>query len=211
MFYIIYKITNKVNQKYYIGRHSTTDINDEYMGSGIGIKRAISKYGKENFVKEIIATANSAEELWELEKNIVNESVVKDPNSYNNAYGGKHYLDGLKKHDYNAFLEHQRNAGKIGGKAAIATKSKEWHQKGGSASARKKASKYLYKLKTADGKEFLLNGNELKAMCKENNWNYDTLIWTRHKNRDVLSGPLKGFRLDQIANPNREILEREGK
>jgi hypothetical protein len=45
MRHIIYKITNMVNGKYYVGRHSTTDINDGYMGSGIWIKNAIRKYG----------------------------------------------------------------------------------------------------------------------------------------------------------------------
>jgi len=34
MKHIIYQITNKVNNKIYIGLHSTKDINDGYMGSG---------------------------------------------------------------------------------------------------------------------------------------------------------------------------------
>ena len=72
MYHIIYKIINQVNGKYYIGRHSTNNINDSYMGSGIGIKNAIKKYGIENFKKEIIAFANTSDELWELEKSIVN-------------------------------------------------------------------------------------------------------------------------------------------
>jgi len=207
MFYVIYKITNQINGKYYIGRHATNNINDGYMGSGIAIQRAIKKYGKENFTKEIIAMSDSRENLWELEKIVVNEDVVKDSMSYNNAYGGKHYLDGLKKHDNDAFIKHQSDAGKIGGKVSIANRTKEWHQKGGSKSSRKRASQYLYRLKTANGKEFILDGNQLKDKCKENNWNYDTLIWTRHKDREVLSGPLKGFRLDQIANPYKEVVK----
>lgn len=44
-FYIIYKITNKVNQKFYIGIHKTENINDDYYGSGHCIKAAIKKYG----------------------------------------------------------------------------------------------------------------------------------------------------------------------
>jgi hypothetical protein len=205
MHYIIYKITNKVNGRYYIGRHATKNLDDGYMGSGKGIKNALEKYGIDNFTKEIIATAETSQDLWQLEKDIVNESIVKDPLSYNISYGGKHYLDGLSLHDNAAFIDHQRSAGRLGGKASIAKRDSVWHAKGGSIASRKNAALYRYKLTTADGEIFQLDGNSLKALCKDKGWNYDTLIWTRHKDRPVLSGPLKGFRLDQISNPKRKV------
>jgi len=51
----IYKITNLINNKIYIGL-STKSVEEstKYYGSGILIKEAIQKYGKENFTKEII-------------------------------------------------------------------------------------------------------------------------------------------------------------
>ncbi len=198
MNYVIYKITNNVNGKYYIGRHATKNINDSYMGSGIGIKNAIAKYGIENFTKEIIATAENAEALWDLEKEIVNETVVKDPMSYNNAYGGKHYLHGLKEYDYNAFVEHQRRAGQQYAKN-FTGKDKSWHAKGGSKSSRMRSEQYTYRITTNTGEEFIVNGLEFKELCINKNWNYNTLHWKKSMGKYISRGKHKGFLVEQLT------------
>ena len=86
--YLIYKITNLINNKIYIGQHVTTNINDDYMGSGDHIKNAIKKYGIENFKKEIIAECSSFDEMNDLEGELVNQDFVNNPNTYNHAIGG---------------------------------------------------------------------------------------------------------------------------
>ena len=84
----IYLTTNLVNNKKYIGQHKGKP-NDSYLGSGIHIKQAIKKYGKENFKKEVLEYANSQEELNELEiKIIALHNAVEDKNYYNVAIGG---------------------------------------------------------------------------------------------------------------------------
>lgn len=91
MVYYIYKVTNLINSKYYLGKRcfkgeSISD--DKYLGSGTLLKLALKKYGKENFKKEIITICLSNEELSRVEREIITEDIINDNNSYNLALGG---------------------------------------------------------------------------------------------------------------------------
>lgn len=85
MYYLIYKVTNVINNKFYIGAHKTKNKQDDYMGSGTLIKKAIEKYGLENFKKEILMECESEKEMYKQEKNLV--EMCKD--SYNLKFGGE--------------------------------------------------------------------------------------------------------------------------
>lgn len=89
MKYTIYKITNKVNGKIYIGKHQTSDINDAYMGSGKMLRSAQSKYGLENFVKEILYVFDTEEEMNAKEAELVTEEFCRRNDTYNICTGGK--------------------------------------------------------------------------------------------------------------------------
>ena len=63
----VYCITNKINGKKYIGKHNGN--NPKYFGSGTNLKLAVKKYGKKNFIKQIlwegsIDHLNEMEEYW---------------------------------------------------------------------------------------------------------------------------------------------------
>ncbi len=88
MFYTVYQITNNVNGKRYVGAHQTNDLDDGYMGSGIAIRAAISKYGEESFTKTYVAIFDDLDSMFEMEASIVNEAWVSDENTYNLKEGG---------------------------------------------------------------------------------------------------------------------------
>jgi len=83
---IIYKTTNELNKKMYVGQD--THNNQNYFGSGILIVRAIKKYGKENFKREIIDFAESIGELNEKERYWIKFYNCKFPDGYNLTDGG---------------------------------------------------------------------------------------------------------------------------
>ena len=88
-FNYIYKITNKINCKIYIGKHSTDNLNDGYMGSGKILKQAIKKYGVENFTKEIIEFCDKEVDLNDLEKHYIDKYNSTDKSiGYNLTNGG---------------------------------------------------------------------------------------------------------------------------
>ena len=84
----IYKITNNINGKIYIGKHSTDKLNDYYIGSGVLFRKAIQKYGRENFTKEYLAFCDSEEKLNWLERFYIKKYNAKEC-GYNLSDGGE--------------------------------------------------------------------------------------------------------------------------
>ena len=83
----IYKITNQTNGKIYIGKHSTNNLDDGYMGSGILICKAEKKYGIENFTKDYLAFCDTEEKLNWFEKFYIKKYKARE-NGYNLTDGG---------------------------------------------------------------------------------------------------------------------------
>lgn len=91
--YVIYKVTNKINGKIYIGKtnnfekrkieHTKYDINDNSI-----FHRALKKYGEEKFEWEIIDSADNLKEINELEKYYIKKFSTYKTNGYNMTKGG---------------------------------------------------------------------------------------------------------------------------
>ena len=67
-YHYIYKTTCKVNGKFYIGMHSTSNLEDGYIGSGKRLWNSIRKHGKENHECEILEWLPDRSSLKEREK-----------------------------------------------------------------------------------------------------------------------------------------------
>lgn len=105
MVYIVYKTTNLINGKYYVGVHRTNpDIFDGYIGCGVtktdlkkkklkGFPAAVKKYGYHNFKRETLFTfpdnAQGMKDAYAKEAEIVDEKFVKSNQTYNLTVGGK--------------------------------------------------------------------------------------------------------------------------
>lgn len=87
--YNIYKTTNLVNRKFYWGVHDSIDENNGYLGSGTVLRKAIKKYGKENFRRVTKLLYDTAKEAYEDEAFIVDAKMVARRDCYNEHVGGK--------------------------------------------------------------------------------------------------------------------------
>ncbi len=105
MHYYLYKVTNLINNRFYIGVHKTKNMDDGYMGSGKIIQHAVEKYGIKNFRKEILEVFDTTEMMYKREREIVTEDFLKSENVYNLRLGGSGGWDYINKNGLN-FTEH---------------------------------------------------------------------------------------------------------
>lgn len=88
-YHFLYKTTNLLNNKYYIGVHSTYNLDDGYLGSGTKLRRSINKYGKENFKIEVLEFFENRTDALKREMEIVTENLILDELCMNLKPGGR--------------------------------------------------------------------------------------------------------------------------
>jgi hypothetical protein len=123
-YFIIYKTTNRISGKIYIGQHNVKNIEDmdnDYYGSGKYLKKAIKKYGRNNFLREIIAVCGSREIANILEIEYIKIYKSFGYKMYNVRPGGQGFYNGglspfKGKHHSDSAKEKLRN-GHLGKKA----------------------------------------------------------------------------------------------
>lgn len=126
--YCIYKITNLINGKTYIGQHKYKDLNDNYMGSGKLLKLAQKKYGLQNFKKEILVFSIVRKDFIDLlEKEYIAFERLNNKNGcYNISDGG----EGGDTHNHHVTVESRRKQS-LALKGRISpTKGLHWYNNG---------------------------------------------------------------------------------
>jgi len=88
-YHFIYKTTNILSGRYYIGMHSTDDLEDGYLGSGNRLRLAIRKHGKESFKREILEFCKTREDLKKREIEVVNLDEISKEECMNLCVGGE--------------------------------------------------------------------------------------------------------------------------
>lgn len=175
MLYIFYRTINLVNGKYYFGAHKTRKLDDGYLGSGKALTFAIKKYGKSAFVRDTLRTFETEKAMYDYEREFIDESVVRNKNTYNETLGGR---GGFSHIDLRGDKNPMKNK-------KIAAKVVETNRKNGTYTSPKRI-KHLKKMTIKaklvnEGKKRPNHSNYMKY------WSRDMWINNKEKMRDVLS------------------------
>jgi len=104
----VYLITNLINGKQYIGKHTTDNLNDNYFGGGKLLSIKIKQYGKKNFKKEILEFFDDSDHLSIEEKYIKKYNTIV-PNGYNiSPKGGHHTKNSVSEETKNKIRNSQK-------------------------------------------------------------------------------------------------------
>lgn len=123
-YHYIYKTTCQVTGKFYIGMHSTDDLDDGYLGSGKILGYSIGKHGRENHKKEILEFCETRDDLKKREAEVVNEELLANPLCINLKYGGEGGWDHIGNRNLTSEkFQRYRDSGKLAENGRLARQS----------------------------------------------------------------------------------------
>jgi len=198
----IYKTTCVVTGRYYIGMHSTCNLDDGYMGSGKRLRYSIRKHGIENHVKVILEYFETRESLLIREKELVTLDLIKDAFCMNLKEGGSGGLSGLSdnvlqkiregasKHQLNKWKDEKYKT-KISG--LLAECARQAHIDG-----KKKYDNFKNKTHSDESKDLMSKSSKGMGVGKENSqfgtcWITKDGLNKKIKKEELDSHQLKGW------------------
>ena len=103
MYGYVYKTTNLINGKIYIGQHKSKTFDPTYYGSGKILCKAVSKYGKDNFKIDILdwcdtqSKINATERYWIKYYNSNNRDIGYNITTGGEGWSGVHHSEMTRK------------------------------------------------------------------------------------------------------------------
>lgn len=197
----IYKTTCNVTGKWYVGMHSTSNLDDGYMGSGKILRHSIRKYGVENHSKEILEFLPTREELVLREIEIVTKELVGDGKCMNLKEGG---TGGCSS------IEHKFNFSRGGVESrkllretnpdwvkTFSKKASEGNIKAYESGKRERSVSYDWNGKTHSKETKQLMSDKAKERTSEQNSQYGTCwITNGTENKKIKKEDLETYQLD---------------
>lgn len=213
---IIYKVTNKINGKIYIGKSKYNQ--EDYFGSGLKIGYAIAKYGIENFTKEIIQECSddeidTAEIFWIEELNARDEAVGYNISA--GGQGGDHYWKVMNESERELHKQKIRNgvAKRIRYPHSEETKKKiSLNQNQSPEIKEKRAAAKRIKYIIFDHKERIVyTTDNIKTFCVpgEDLPSYDKFQYNERNKKTFLDGRWSCRRYNDYAHVTIESIEEE--
>ena len=215
----IYKTICNVTKRYYIGMHSTSNLEDGYLGSGKRLRYSIRKYGKENHTKEILEFLSTREKLVIRETEIVNKILLTDKLCMNLCVGGQGVNispEGVKKgrektdkiltekygkHFRKIISKNYQDSLTKEDRVRINEKIKKTQKKNGFDFG----STFRGKQHTTESKNKIGKSNSLKQKGNKNSQYGTCWITNEINNKKIYKGDLipKGWRLGRIMKKNK--------
>ena len=196
MHHYVYITTNLSNGKQYVGDHSTKNLEDNYLGSGVYLKKSIEKYGKENFVREILEFFDTKQKAFDGQEKWINECDTLTPNGYNLSPTGGYGTFGGSMSE-----ETRRKIGKIHKGRKVSKETKEKISK--ALKGRVKSSKECENIRQSKlGRKNPMFGKNLTTETKEKMsnshkgqiaWNKDIKLSKETKEKMSIAGKNKIF------------------
>lgn len=190
--YSIYKITNNITGKLYVGKQHKDDPN--YFGSGKLIKLAIKKYSKNNFVKKILEHNLTREQADIREKFWIAKTKANSSQGYNMNEGGTGG-DNSQHIDYaNRNIKYNTAGLRAHWQSLTQEQRKQKHKEQGMA-----RSKGWYVSKVGSKKESKIVN--LHEWCKQHNIRTETASTIATIGSRIYGKQTKGYRFRREGDP----------
>lgn len=217
----IYRIINSINGKTYIGQHTVrknrTITSDTYWGSGSILRNAYKKYGRENFIKEILISGYfSQQEINALEIEYIKKERSIGKAEYNISEGGDAFVDGHYYWEHASdeqkewHAQHNKN---VASKASVLAMKKipheirsEWVKKGIETMRNNGTLGQSFKGKQHSEETKRKIGEKNKSLTGEKNGSFGKHWWTNGiENIKAVSCPA-GYRKGRTCDGSLELI-----